>query len=95
MHRDAVLSCPDGIVSLGSSPVCEIQGLYKPGRILSFQAHPEFDGFIMENIVKARHEQGVFDDGLAGRGLQRAQDEHDGVRVARFIWRFLLGVEDR
>ncbi|POR33149.1 Putative glutamine amidotransferase-like protein [Tolypocladium paradoxum] len=62
MHRDAILEVPRGLVNLGSSPSCAIQGLYQPGRVLSFQAHPEFDGFIMADLLKSRHEQKIFDD---------------------------------
>ncbi|KPM39696.1 hypothetical protein AK830_g6873 [Neonectria ditissima] len=90
MHRDAVLEIPQGVVCLGSSPKCEIQGLYQAGHLISFQAHPEFDGFIMSTILETRHEQGVFDDALFEDGVVRAQQPHDGVLVSTAIWNFLL-----
>ena len=91
MHRDAVLEVPEGLLSLGSSPRCSIQGLYKPGRVLSFQAHPEFDDFIMTKILQSRHEQGIFDDTMFRDGMGRAEDSHDGDLVSSAICRFFLG----
>ncbi|KAH8658037.1 Aldehyde/histidinol dehydrogenase [Xylariales sp. PMI_506] len=83
MHRDAVLEVPNGVVNLGSSPSCPIQGLYQPGRILSFQGHPEFDSEIMGAILKTRHEQGIFNDDMYKDGSSRAQNLHDGVLLRK------------
>ncbi|KAF4345913.1 anthranilate synthase component II [Fusarium beomiforme] len=90
MHRDAVLEVPEGLVSLGSSSRCEVQGLYKPGRIMSFQAHPEFDDFIMQEIMEARYSQQIFSKEMYEEGITRARAEHDGLLVAGKIWEFLL-----
>lgn len=90
MHRDAVLEVPKGLVNLGSSPVCEIQGLYQPGRIFSLQAHPEFDDFIMPEIMQERFNQKIFSPEMYEEGMTRARVEHDGVLVAGAIWEFLL-----
>lgn len=94
MHRDAVLEVPQGALNLGSSPRCEIQGLYKPGRVLSFQAHPEFDSEIMSEILKTRHSQNVFNDSMYEDGSSRANKKHDGVVVSALIWKFVLGQLD-
>ncbi|KAF5687345.1 anthranilate synthase component II [Fusarium denticulatum] len=90
MHRDAVLEVPEGLVSLGSSSRCEVQGLYKPGRIISFQAHPEFDDFIMQEIMEARYAQQIFSKEMYEEGITRARAHHDGLLVAAKIWDFLL-----
>lgn len=90
MHRDAVLEVPEGLVSLGSSSKCEVQGLYKPGRVISFQAHPEFDDFIMEEIMQARYAQKIFSKEMYEEGITRARAAHDGVLVSAKIWEFLL-----
>lgn len=90
MHKDAVLEVPSGLVNLGSSPSCPIQGLYKKGSVLSFQAHPEFNEFTMREIVQARHAQGVFDRGLFDSGMAAAGRAHGGALVASTIWKFLL-----
>ncbi|KAJ5088354.1 hypothetical protein N7456_011970 [Penicillium angulare] len=36
---------PSPWMSIGKSAVCDIQGLYCPGRVLSYQGHFEFDSF--------------------------------------------------
>lgn len=90
MHRDAVLSVPAGTSCIGSSPECAIQGLYERGRLLTLQAHPEFNGFIMRRILETRHEQGIFDDAFFGEAASRADNQQHGVRVAASIWKFIL-----
>ncbi|KAJ5164185.1 uncharacterized protein N7500_006015 [Penicillium coprophilum] len=59
IHGDAVISSPEGTItpgghgpmlpepwlSVGSSLKCPIQGLYKPGHVLTLQGHFEFDAF--------------------------------------------------
>lgn len=38
-------------MNIGKSNLCESQGLYKPGRVLTFQGHLEFDQFITQTTV--------------------------------------------
>ncbi|KID87745.1 GMP synthase, partial [Metarhizium majus ARSEF 297] len=90
MHRDEVASVPEGLVCLGSSARCPVQGMYRPKAVLSLQAHPEFDGFVMEQILRARRDQGVFGDEVFGEAVGRAGDAHDGAVVAGKIWDFFL-----
>jgi GMP synthase-like glutamine amidotransferase len=90
MHRDIVVDVPEDAINLGHSPVCQVQGLYIPQRVLSVQAHPEFTGFIMQGILNTRREQGVFDDALFNSGWSRAEKDHDGIMVSAVIWKFLL-----
>lgn len=90
MHRDAVLQSPQGVVNLGTSPACEIQGLCIPGTMFSIQAHPEFNATIMGNILDVRHRQGVFENKLFDNANRRAHKIHDGELVGEAIWRFLL-----
>ncbi|KAL4965758.1 type 1 glutamine amidotransferase [Aspergillus stella-maris] len=90
MHRDIVTNLPLGIESFGSSPRCATQGFYLPKRILSVQAHPEFDAFIMSTILNTRHEQGIFDDALFEGAIRRAVVPHDGGLLSQIIWQFLV-----
>lgn len=90
MHRDAVLQLPDGVQNLGTSPVCSIQGLYAPGRILSLQAHPEFNGAIMSEILTLRRSQNVFDREMFENAMSRADAHHDGAIVGEAVWKFLI-----
>ena len=91
MHKDEVAEVPAGLTCLGSSPRCPVQGLYKRGSVFSLQAHPEFDEFIMSEIMAARHAQSIFDDALYADGMARAPRPHNGVAVAVKIWDFFTG----
>lgn len=37
---------PEPWVNVGSTEVCPVQGLYYPGRVLTYQGHFEFDVFV-------------------------------------------------
>lgn len=65
-----------------------------PGRAISLQAHPEFDEFIMQSILKRRHADGIFQDEMYEDGNMRAKLEHDGVLVGSTILKFFLGRDD-
>lgn len=80
MHRDAVLEVPNDFINIGSSPTCAVQGMYRRGRLLTFQAHPEFTPFIMEQIIRVRA-AGVYDERVVQDASARAVKPHDGARV--------------
>ncbi|OJJ50625.1 hypothetical protein ASPZODRAFT_126521 [Penicilliopsis zonata CBS 506.65] len=92
MHRDIVYDLPPDCINLGFSPVCEIQGFYRPKKIITVQAHPEFTEFIVSQILELRHGQKIFDDALYESGISRVANPHDGLLVASAICRFLLGL---
>lgn len=92
MHRDAVLTVPPGVTNLGTSTKCPIQILYKPGRLLSFQGHPEFDEPINDEILKVEYEHGnAFDDEAFQDAIKRVDRPHDGVLLSSSIMAFFLG----
>lgn len=78
------------IEPLGHSPLCEVQGMYARGKLMSVQGHPEFTDEIVSELLEARHAQGVFDDGMFEDGMSRVGRPHDGVLVAGAFLRFLL-----
>lgn len=90
MHRDNVFEVPQGCVNLGSSPRCEVQGFYLPQRVLALQGHPEYDEFVMTELIKLRHAMGRFDAELANDGLSRAGKQHDGGLIAKAACKFIL-----
>ncbi len=90
MHRDIVFEYPEGVEKLGASPRCLVQGMYKKGSFVTVQGHPEFNEFIVTEIVKARNQQGIFDDQATKDAIGRADKPHDGVNVAKAFLRFLL-----
>ncbi|KAJ5340562.1 Glutamine amidotransferase type 1 [Penicillium brevicompactum] len=89
MHQDIVFSIPPNVTLLGSSPRCEVQGMYAPRRFITVQGHPEFTEDIVKEIVKVRTQAGVFKDDFAQDALDRAGNEHDGVAIAAVFLKFL------
>jgi len=90
MHRDVVVANPPGSTSLASTALCPVQGFYLPKRYITVQGHPEFTGPIVSEIIRNRHKQGVFDEEMYKEAIGRADNEHDGVAVARGFLNFLL-----
>ncbi|KAK4080521.1 hypothetical protein Trihar35433_1626 [Trichoderma harzianum] len=88
MHRDAVLTVPSGLTNLGSSATCPIQILYKPGRVLSFQGHPEFDEPINGELLNV--ERNIFGEEAFQDAIKRVDRPHDGVRLSSRIMEFFL-----
>ena len=78
------------IEPLGHSPLCEVQGMYAKGRLITVQGHPEFTEDIVRELLHARHDAGVFDDKIFQSGIDRVKDRNDGVPVAAAFLRFLL-----
>ena len=91
MHRDIVYDCPPSSTVLASTPLCAIHAFYSPGRYIAVQGHPEFDEGIVTEILKKRHEQGIFSDELYETSMHKASREHDGILAGSFFLRFLVG----
>lgn len=89
MHRDIVRSHPPGTLALGETPLCDVQGMYIPKKMIAVQGHPEFTAEIMTEIVEMRHNVKLFDDDLYKSALERADKDHDGVLIAQAFLRFL------
>lgn len=90
MHKDIVFSYPQGTEHIGSSPKCEVQGMYIKNRLITVQGHPEFTETIVTEILQSRHDQGIFDDNMFNDGMSRVGKHHDGVAVGKAFLRFLL-----
>jgi GMP synthase-like glutamine amidotransferase len=89
MHTDLVQEYPEGVQPLGYTATCSTQGMYKPGKFITVQGHPEFTKGIVKELLIARHEKGIFDDDMFADGMERVDNEHDGVLVARGFLKFL------
>lgn len=67
MHRDIVqINKQDGkylkdlgINSFGKTPICSVQGLYKLGKLLTFQGHPEFSSELTNEMVDNKFKSGL------------------------------------
>jgi GMP synthase-like glutamine amidotransferase len=90
MHRDVVHYYPEGVEQLGYSPVCKVQGMYAPRRLLTVQGHPEFDQEIVTEIISARHKTGIFDDEAYDTHMNKVALHHDGLVVSQAFLKFLL-----
>lgn len=82
MHSDIVLEVPTGCVNWGSSSLCELQGFYKPNRLITFQGHPEFTNMIVKWGLQ-RIPQNVDPHTIESIGSQH----NDGPQSATLIWR--------
>ena len=89
MHKDIVYEYPPDIDHLGLSGTCQVQGMYRPAKLITVQGHPEFNEKIMRELLGARHKQGIFSDDLFGDAQRRAGDQHDGVVVAQAFLKML------
>ncbi|KAF7553243.1 hypothetical protein G7Z17_g3759 [Cylindrodendrum hubeiense] len=95
VHRDAVVEAPPNVEVIGRSARCGVQISYQPGRILSFQGHPEFNEFIVTEEINERLEQGKFDNDFYKEAMTRVKLEHDGKLLATALWEhFLSAAQD-
>lgn len=93
MHRDIIFSNPEGAENLAENDICTTQGFLLPGRAITLQGHPEFTADIVREILELRHDAGVFTDEDYASAVDRAENDHDGVRIAQAYLRFLRGQE--
>lgn len=90
MHRDIVFKYPEGVEALGSSPVCQVQGMYVAKKLFTVQGHPEFNEEIMTEILDTRHATGIFDDEAYNEHFKKVALPHDGLVVSKAFLRFSL-----
>ena len=103
MHKDHVPAVLPGFDLLGSTDVCNNQGMVRyisdvPARleklsdirILTVQGHPEFTKSIVVKVVGIRTDKGIFTPEFARDAIRRNELRNDGVEViARAIWKIL------
>jgi GMP synthase-like glutamine amidotransferase len=90
MHRDIVVSLPDGAENLGATETCKIQGMVDvKGRYISVQGHPEFTEEIVTEILGVRKQLGVFGEEQYAEMMSRVGNKHDGVSIAEAFLRFV------
>ncbi len=90
MHRDIVSAYPPDIIPLGDSPICQVQGMFLPGRFITVQGHPEFNDEITVEVVILRGAQGIFTKEQTEDGLSRAGRPHDGVAVGMAFLKLMI-----
>ncbi|PNS18781.1 hypothetical protein CAC42_5320 [Sphaceloma murrayae] len=90
MHQDIVYEYPKDVEHLAYSPKCEVQGMYKKGKLITVQGHPEFSSFITSEILEVRHTGGVLNDDIYKDAMSRVQSRHDGVVAAKAFLQFVI-----
>ena len=93
MHRDIVFGPADsgrpaGAEVVASNAVCSNQAMYVPKRLISVQGHPEFTSEIVSEILELRHKKGTFPDDVYRGGMDRVNDHHDGILIAKAFLKF-------
>ena len=94
LHNDTVLDLPEGYVNWGSTSKSSIQGLYKPGRVLTFQGHPEFTSVVVGKGVTHMVDDKLCDvpeDELELIRERTTQLNNDGVYAASVAWKLISG----
>ncbi|OBU00788.1 hypothetical protein VE01_01210 [Pseudogymnoascus verrucosus] len=72
VHQDRVnaKSITKAFVRVGQTELCDVQGIYKPGRVFSLQVHPEFNPEIAiecrKPIVEETEFEGIIKNGSGG-----------------------------
>ncbi|ETS73160.1 hypothetical protein PFICI_15105 [Pestalotiopsis fici W106-1] len=81
---------PPDWMTVGKSELCEIQGLFQPGRVLTSQGHPEFDKFIIKTTISNLKENGQFDHKEACDYLNSANQEEDVILFGQILISFMI-----
>ncbi|MDV3253229.1 gamma-glutamyl-gamma-aminobutyrate hydrolase family protein [Devosia sp. BK] len=86
-HQDQVVEAPtEAEVILGSDFTPNAGLLYKTGKALSFQPHPEFVDSYAEALVDLR--RGIAPDAVVETGFKSFDKQSDSSRVANYIGAF-------
>jgi GMP synthase - Glutamine amidotransferase domain len=115
IHGDAVVPTPEteaaadqvGISlpapwsSIGSSAQCAIQGLYNPGRVLTYQGHFEFDTFVNGELVQEIGRRAGWSAAVVAEYLEQIyrshipglEDDDDAKAAAEAVLLFFAGEE--
>ena len=92
IHADHVdlSELPEGFHSIGQSNHCALQGVWKQGRVLTYQGHAEFDRFINGETAKV-FGKGIWDDGYMEKALKAIDTQDDAIWAAQVMLKFFLG----
>ncbi|KAJ5655851.1 hypothetical protein N7507_007801 [Penicillium longicatenatum] len=93
---------PPGWLNIGRSAACDIQGLYYPGRILTYQGHFEFDVWSNRALCIEFGRRGNWPTELVQQYIEHieralvpdAEDDDDAKRAAEVVLLFFAG-EDK
>ncbi|KAH1490163.1 hypothetical protein LV164_005346 [Aspergillus fumigatus] len=78
LPETAAVSLPAPWVNIGSTPLCPIQGMYYPGRVLSVQGHYELDACGMQSMCLELAPLLGWTDSKLGLFLEQVGDDYNG-----------------
>ncbi|RMJ13103.1 hypothetical protein CDV36_007214 [Fusarium kuroshium] len=94
LHGDHVILppsvLPEDACVIGSTPHCANQGIYQPGRLLTYQGHPEFDQFIEMECLKLVSARVGWPAKFTEEAITSAATMDDAAIAAEIIVSFLL-----
>lgn len=86
-HQDQVVEKPEAAEVIGTNEFCENAALLYDDRMLTVQAHPEFQADVIDGLIRTRG-KGVVPDALLDHATARLdeplQDGSMGARIAAF-----------
>jgi GMP synthase-like glutamine amidotransferase len=92
IHADHVKVPEAGLPSpwmpMGRSAHCAVQGVYEPGRVLTYQGHFEFDRFV--NIETVRVFGAKWDPAFLSKTIEAMDKEDDNEAAADMVMRFFM-----
>ncbi|KFZ23283.1 hypothetical protein V502_02243 [Pseudogymnoascus sp. VKM F-4520 (FW-2644)] len=91
-HADHVIlpSLPSDFLSVGRSEHCALQGVYKTGRVLTFQGHPEYDEWINIETITS-YGATIWTEEVLQEALEKLKKgEDDNLYAARVMLDFLV-----
>ncbi|KAJ5174031.1 uncharacterized protein N7500_001962 [Penicillium coprophilum] len=113
IHGDAVVPTPEAQAaagqagvslpapwsSIGSSAQCAIQGLYNPGRVLTYQGHFEFDTFVNGELAQEFGRRAGWPEAVVAEYLDLiyrsrvpgSEDDDDAKAAAEAVLLFFAG----
>ncbi|KAB8254318.1 class I glutamine amidotransferase-like protein [Aspergillus pseudonomiae] len=90
IHQDQVAvsagSLPPGWIILGKSDICNVQGLFQPNRVLTYQGHAEFDRATTKAVLEK-----VNNPAWSKEDRDAADQIDDADYYAGILAHFLLG----
>ena len=97
IHQDHVVPpngiLPEGFHSIGSSEHCAFQGVWKKGRVLTYQGHAEFDRFINGETLKV-FGASKWEAAYMAKSLEQVDRDDDAIWAASVMLKFFLETPD-
>jgi hypothetical protein len=94
VHADHVVIDPsvlakEGFESIGRSEHCALQGIWKRGRVLTYQGHAEFDRFVNSETIKVFGKP-IWTESVLEQALSSVEEDDDALWAAEVMLRFFL-----